>query len=179
MALGIGYDAQACYIARALEVLGERWTLLIVRDCFFGVRRFADLLIRLDISRAVLTERLGMLVEAGVLERRGSGRSVEYVLTPAGEDLWPLIHNLAVWGERHVAGQHPGRVFSHANCEPDPSSPGHADLDGDGRCPVCHQVPPARELLVRRGPGRRSPLEREDPISLALRSPHRLLTPVS
>ncbi|WP_230207867.1 helix-turn-helix domain-containing protein [Microlunatus sp. Gsoil 973] len=65
MALGFGYDKQDCTIARALEVVGERWTLLIVRDLFLGVRRFSDLQARLDISKGVLTERLNHLVDRG------------------------------------------------------------------------------------------------------------------
>ena len=83
MALGTGYDQQACFLARSLEVLGERWTLLIVRDCFFGVRRFTDLRDHLSISRAVLSQRLQQLTEAGVLERDDTGGHAEYALTEA------------------------------------------------------------------------------------------------
>jgi DNA-binding HxlR family transcriptional regulator len=83
MALGTGYQDQDCAIARALEVVGERWTILILRDCFLGVRRFSDLQAHLDISKAVLTERLNSLVESGLLERTGSGHP-EYLLTEAG-----------------------------------------------------------------------------------------------
>ena len=68
--LGTNYDQQDCTLARALEILGERWTMLVLRDCFYGVRRFTHLLEHLDVSRAVLTDRLTGLVEAGVLERR-------------------------------------------------------------------------------------------------------------
>ena len=95
MALGTGYEQQACYLARALEVVGERWTLLILRDCFYGVRRFSDLLAHLDISRAVLSDRLDTLVDAGVLVRVLNGGHPEYVLTEAGEALWPAIFALS------------------------------------------------------------------------------------
>src|SRR5436853_1632448 len=102
--LGKDYQRQDCSLARALEVIGERWTLLIVRDAFYGVRRFSDFEVHLDIPKAVLTERLRRLVEDGVLSRAPdpshSGRHL-YVLTPAGRDLWPALHALLSWGERH------------------------------------------------------------------------------
>src|SRR5919112_3206177 len=117
MALGTGYAAQACSIARALEVLGERWTLLILRDCFYGVRRFSDLLAHLDISRAVLTDRLTTLVDAGLLERRAEDGHPTYALTEAGLATWPTIYALARWGERFAAeGTTTGRTFAHAAC---------------------------------------------------------------
>ena len=65
MALGVDYARQDCWLARALEVVGERWTLLVLRDCFFGVRRFSDFAAHLDISRAVLSQRLAALVDDG------------------------------------------------------------------------------------------------------------------
>ena len=79
------YESQDCSLARALEDVGERWTLLVLRDCFFGVRRFTDLQAHLDISRAVLSARLADLVESGLLDRReyAPGRS-EYELTEQG-----------------------------------------------------------------------------------------------
>jgi DNA-binding HxlR family transcriptional regulator len=64
------YEAQSCPLARSLEIVGERWTLLILRDLFFGVRRFGELQARLDIPRAVLSARLATLVESGLVERR-------------------------------------------------------------------------------------------------------------
>ncbi|MER7909018.1 helix-turn-helix domain-containing protein, partial [Streptomyces sp. NPDC096068] len=70
MALGKDYARQQCSIARALEVVGERWTLLVVRDAFYGVRRYSDFLAHLGVPRAVLAARLQALVEVGVLERR-------------------------------------------------------------------------------------------------------------
>ena len=70
MPLGSDYAGQACSLARTLEIVGERWTLLILRDLFFGVRRFSDLQRHLDIPRAVLSGRIASLVEAGLVERR-------------------------------------------------------------------------------------------------------------
>ena len=73
MPLGTDYARQDCSLARSLEVVGERWTLLILRDCFFGVRRFSDFQAHLDISRAVLSARLDALVADGLLTRTGTG----------------------------------------------------------------------------------------------------------
>ena len=100
MPLGTDYPGQSCSLARTLEIVGERWTLLILRDLFFGVRRFTDLQRHLDIPRAVLTSRLNALVEEGVVERRPyqAGRD-EFVLTACGEELWPAVHSLMQWGD--------------------------------------------------------------------------------
>ena len=167
MALGTGYEGQACFLARALEVVGERWTMLILRDCFYGVRHFSDLLAHLDVSRAVLTDRLETLVAADVLERRPEGRSVEYVLTAAGEALWPTIHGLSRWGERYLTADHPGRRFVHMSCG--------TEVDGAGLCAVCGRIPGVRELEVRPGG---PPSNRTDPVAIALRSPHPMVTPL-
>jgi DNA-binding HxlR family transcriptional regulator len=169
--LGKDYEGQDCSLARALEVIGERWTLLIVRDAFHGVRRFNDFQVHLDIPKAVLSDRLSGLVENGVLERKPDpahcGRHL-YELTPAGQDLWPALHALLTWGDRHVSPN--GRVFKHVQC-------GEL-LDESGRCSACGMTPPPQdvvsELLRRRG--RRTP--REDPVAVALRAPHRLLEPL-
>jgi DNA-binding HxlR family transcriptional regulator len=92
---------QYCPIVRAVEVLGERWTLLIVRDMLTGTRRFNDLARGLPgISRGLLSRRLRQLEAAGVVIRGDDG----YVLTPAGEDLRPLVFGLAEWGARHAFG---------------------------------------------------------------------------
>src|ERR1700750_3412022 len=100
--LGKDYDAQDCALARALEVIGERWTLLIVRDAFYGVRRFSDFHAHLGVPKAVLAERLALLVEEGVLTRTSAsnGRD-EYVLTDKGRRLWPTIWSLITWGNEH------------------------------------------------------------------------------
>ena len=102
--LGKDYENQDCALARALEVVGERWTLLIVRDAFYGVRRFNDFQAHLDIPKAVLSDRLAGLVDEDILERRPdpshAGRHL-YELTPAGRDLWPAINALLAWGDRH------------------------------------------------------------------------------
>src|SRR5581483_2302057 len=153
--LGKDYERQDCALARALEVIGERWTLLIVRDAFFGVRRFNDFQAHLDIPRAVLSDRLGWLVESEILQRQPdpqhSGRHL-YELTAAGRDLWPAVHALLVWGGRHIAPN--SRVFKHATCE--------TPLDDRGHCAKC-EVTPGPEEIVSEPRTRRAPM-RQDPV---------------
>lgn len=166
--LGKDYEGQECALASALEVVGERWTLLIVRDAFYGVRRFNDFQAHLDIPKAVLADRLAGLVEDGILDRRPdpdhAGRHF-YELTAAGRDLWPVVHSLLVWGSRH---RHPNsRRFLHATCE--------TELDGTGACPTCGTTPPPEDIIIVPRSRRRN---RDDPVAIALRSPHRLLEPL-
>jgi DNA-binding HxlR family transcriptional regulator len=168
--LGKDYEAQDCSLARALEVVGERWTLLILRDAFYGVRRFNDFHAHLDIPKAVLSDRLSGLVEDGILERRPdpqhAGRHL-YELTPAGRDLWPALHALLVWGGRHRAQN--SRVFKHTACG--------TLLDDRGLCPECGVTPGAQDILSEPRARRRRPL-RDDPVAIAMRAPRRLLTPI-
>ena len=165
--LGRDYERQDCSLARTLEVIGERWTLLIIRDAFFGVRRFSELQAHLDIPKAVLADRLSGLVTDGILERRPdpqhAGRHL-YELTEAGRDLWPALHALLVWGDRH---RHPSsRVYQHAACD--------TELDERGACAACGQTPGPEDVVT--APRRSS--AREDAVAIALRRPHRLLEPV-
>jgi len=114
------YDGQRCSIARALEVVGERWSLLIIRDVFLGVRRFDDLQQSLGITRSVLSTRLGCLTEAGVLERKlyqTKPDRYEYVPTRQGLDLWPVLMQLLKWGDRYYAdADGPPRIVEHTGC---------------------------------------------------------------
>ena len=113
------YSDQDCSVARALEVVGERWTILILRDAFLGVRRFDDFQRSLGVARNVLQTRLRRLVDEGLLERRAyQERPVrhEYCLTPRGEDLWPVLLALMEWGDRHrTAGETTPRAL-HRGC---------------------------------------------------------------
>ncbi len=167
--LGNQYERQECSLARTLEVVGERWTLLIVRDAFYGVQRFNDFQAHLDIPRAVLADRLEGLVQDGVLDRlpdpAHAGRHL-YELTDAGRELWPALHALLVWGGHHR--QPNSRAFKHAVCG--------TELDDAGRCPECAVTPAPDQIVIapRRGRG----LGRTDPVSVALRSEHRLLAPI-
>ncbi len=100
-------DKQACSLARTLSVVGDRWTLLILRDCFLGVRRFEAFESRLGITRHVLAARLRKLVEAGVLTKtpyQERPRREEYRLTEKGRDLYPIILSLVHWGDKYMAG---------------------------------------------------------------------------
>jgi DNA-binding HxlR family transcriptional regulator len=173
MTLGKLYEQQDCGLARALEEVGERWTLLVLRDCLLGARRFSDLRDRLDIPRAMLASRLSALVDAGILERRPYAPSrYEYLPTEKGVALWPTIHALIEWGERfHPAPAGRRRMYRHVPCD--------RDVDVTGRCPECDTVPDPSEMETRPGPGSGQYVRREDPVSVALNNgPHRLLTPL-
>ena len=118
--LGRLYDDQVCSIARALEVVGERWTLLVLRDAFSGVRRFEDFQRSLGIARNVLAARLGRLVDEGVLERvpyQSRPERFEYRLTEKGLGLWPVIVGLLRWGDEHYAPpEGVPRILEHRDC---------------------------------------------------------------
>jgi DNA-binding HxlR family transcriptional regulator len=171
MALPKEYAEAGCSLARSLEVLGERWTLLIVRDAFYGVRRFGDFAEHLRIPRAVLTDRLRGLVDQGVLAKvavPGSGYA-EYELTRKGRQLWPIVHGLIRWGDEHYAAGGAPRVFEHA-----------ADggpIGADSRCARCGGFVEVTSVQARPGPGLH-PEEAADELSVALLSPHRLLEPL-
>lgn len=167
MPLGSDYARQDCSLARGLEVVGERWTLLILRDAFLGVRRFSDFQAHLDISRAVLSTRLDALVAEGLMTRTTGGHP-EYELTDDALGLWPALHALGQWGDRRTSPERPRRLYRHVGC---------GDLGGDGHCHTCGAAPAAGDVETRPGPGS-DPTLRDDPVSIALREPHRLLEPL-
>jgi DNA-binding HxlR family transcriptional regulator len=102
------YDGQNCSVARALEVVGERWTLLIVRDAFLGKRRFEEFQESLGIARNVLTDRLNRLVDEEILERVPySERRFEYRLTKKGRDLNIALAGLRQWGDKYISEKPP------------------------------------------------------------------------
>ncbi|WP_432114927.1 winged helix-turn-helix transcriptional regulator [Streptomyces sp. S1] len=171
MALGKDYARQQCSIARALEVVGERWTLLVVRDAFYGVRRYGDFLAHLGVPRAVLAARLRALVEVGVLERRRYRESPprdEYVLTERGLALWPVLWSLGSWARTELPGTLPMRRFHHAVCG--------TELDPRGACPACRLPVPPADVEMRPGAGL-DPAP-ADPVGRALLKPRRLLVPL-
>src|SRR5215204_1929573 len=102
------FEDMSCSVARSLEVIGEWWTLLILRDAFFGVTRFEEFQARLGIARNILAKRLDTLVEHGVLERRcyddARGR-YDYVLTDKGKALWPVLVTIRQWGDEWSVGK--------------------------------------------------------------------------
>jgi DNA-binding HxlR family transcriptional regulator len=120
------YKGQVCSIARSLEVVGERWSLLIVRTVLQGKVRFDDIKERLGITRSVLTTRLQLLVDEGVLERQQYSERpprYEYRLTPKGYDLWPVLIQLQKWGDKHYTDPHgPPVVMVHTDCGGHPDS---------------------------------------------------------
>jgi len=113
------YEHQVCSVARSLELVGDRWTLLIVRDALRGVHRFDDFRARLGVAHNVLSDRLSRLTEVGVLERRRYQRRpdrYEYHLTQQGRDLWPVVMSLLLWGDRYLAPDGPPKLALHRNC---------------------------------------------------------------
>jgi DNA-binding HxlR family transcriptional regulator len=171
MTLPKDYVGEPCSLARALEVVGERWTLLIVRDAFFGVRRFSDFAAHLDIPRAVLTQRLASLTDAGVLAAvPGAHGHDEYVLTGKGADLWPAVRALLAWGDDYYSAAGPRRVFRHAA--------DGGDVTAGGVCAACGAVVGSADLVVAPGPGLAAIPPKADPVSAVLNAPHRLLQPI-
>jgi DNA-binding HxlR family transcriptional regulator len=113
------FAAMDCSVAQCLEVVGEWWSMLIVRDAFLGVSRFDDFQRRLGISRNILQQRLGGLVEAGVLERVPYSERPprhDYRLTDKGRDLWPVLTAMRQWGDRYAAPAGPPVQLRHKAC---------------------------------------------------------------
>lgn len=151
---------EQCAVARSLAVVGDRWTLLILTDCFFGVRKFETFMQRLEISRTVLGERLLTLVEQGVLSKVAyQQRPVryEYHLTVKGMNLYPVIATLADWGNQYYLDKGgPPVKLTHNKCEKPFRASLHCQECGEAVTafdvhaeirPDCASLPP-----VRRGP---------------------------
>lgn len=151
-----GIADDACSVARTLAVVGDRWTLLIVRDCFLGVRRFEEFQTRLGLSKATLVDRLHRLVDAGVLVTVAYSRRpprAEYRLTARGHDLYPVLMALVDWGNRHAAGEAgPPLLHTHGAC-------GH-DFAPVTTCSHCGERVCARDVTVRAAPGFADPRSR-------------------
>lgn len=149
----LDWSAENCTLGRAMEILGERWTVLILREVFIGVRRFDDMRVRTSIPRQVLANRLAALVEHGVLRRvpyREPGSRVrhEYRLTERGFDLYPVLVSLMTWGEKHLADPDgPAARAVHRDCG--------APVAPLLRCADGHDVPEYRAVVIEPGPGAR------------------------
>jgi DNA-binding HxlR family transcriptional regulator len=147
--LGRTYDAQNCSAARALELVGERWSLLIIRDALFaGHTRFADFQRSLGVAPNILATRLGGFVAAGLMERRRYSdhpEHYEYVLTGKGRDLAPVILALTAWGDQHAAPNGPPILLEHATCG--------GQLQQRIDCAACGDEVRAPDIRVRPGPG--------------------------
>ena len=146
-------DSAACSVARTAAVVGDAWTVLVLRDLFNGVRRFDDLAGHLGIARNVLTRRLAALVDAGLVERvpyREPGRRErhEYRLTAAGRDLRPIILAMRAWGDAHRCGpEGPPMRVEHAGC----GAPVHLEV----HCAAGHRIGDGDRLQAVPGPGAR------------------------
>jgi len=137
-----------CSVAQCLEVVGEWWSLLIIRDAFMGVRRFDEFQARLGIARNVLNDRLGKLVDEAVFERvqyQERPPRFEYRLTDKGRDLWPIVTAMRQWGDRWAAPDGPPLVVRHNSC-------GHI-ADAVAVCSECHEPLDARSVSAEPGPG--------------------------
>lgn len=114
------YKGQDCSIAGSLELIGERWTLLVIRDIWLGRRRFGEIQESLGVARNVLSSRLQRLLDEGIVEKRiysERPERYEYFLTEKGLDLWPVMIALISWGDRHVAGETgPSVAIVHKEC---------------------------------------------------------------
>ncbi len=143
------FDGQVCSVARALEVVGERWTVLILRDVFLGLRRFDEIRADLGIARNVLSTRLDKLVDEGVLERhRYQERPPrdEYRLTEKGLALWPVVVSLMKWGDEYApAPGGPPVVMHHRDCG--------GEVTSHRTCARCGALLGARDVVASAGPG--------------------------
>ena len=113
------FTGMDCSVAQCLEVVGEWWSMLIVRDAFLGVTRFDDFQRRLGISRNILNDRLNTLVDAGVLTRVPYSEHPprhDYRLTDKGRDLWPVLTAMRQWGDRYAAPAGPPLRVTHKAC---------------------------------------------------------------
>jgi DNA-binding HxlR family transcriptional regulator len=142
-------EQEDCSVARTLAIIGDRWTLLILRECFLRIRRFDDFQKRLEIGRPILTDRLQKLTAASVLTKMAySQRPVryEYRLTEKGLDLYPVIMAIVHWGDVHLAGEL-GRPLLHRHLPC-----GHL-FDPVAVCSECRQARWAHDVRVEAGPG--------------------------
>jgi len=148
-----------CSVARTLSVIGDRWTLLVLRDAFLGIRRFEDFRRDLGTSRHRLADRLRKLVHHGILERvcyQERPRRHEYRLTEKGKDLYPVIVSLVRWGDQWMAGADgPPVELVHRRC-------GHPIMPRLA-CPHCGEPVIAREMLARPGPALRTLMKETRP----------------
>lgn len=140
---------QNCSIARAAAILGDRWTLLVLRELLLGRRRFTEIQRNTGAAPNILSDRLRLLVEHGLLTKRryrARPEAHEYVMTPSGRDVGPVLAAILAWGDRHAAPPDgPPRVFVHVGCGRD----AHPTL----RCSHCGEAIEPGDLRVRPGPG--------------------------
>jgi DNA-binding HxlR family transcriptional regulator len=148
--LGNEYEGQVCSIARTLEMVGERWTILVIREVFNGNRRFSEMQRSLGVARNVLTARLQRLVDEDILERRPYSERperYEYFLTEKGLDLWPVMTALMQWGDKYepLPDGRPSIVVHKGECG--------GEIDDRRICTKCGKPLTVREARAIEGPG--------------------------
>jgi DNA-binding HxlR family transcriptional regulator len=147
----LAWSTDNCTVGRAMGILGERWTFVVLREVFNGVRRFEDMHRHSGIPRQVLTNRLGLLVDEEILRRQpyqvpGARARHEYRLTEKGMDLYPVLIAIAQWGDRYLADpEGPPVTFVHRDCG--------AGMRVVAVCDDGHEVERPREVVTRPGPG--------------------------
>jgi DNA-binding HxlR family transcriptional regulator len=148
-ALDLSHRLQADSVGRTLSLVGDRWTIMILREAFFGVRRYGQLARNLKIPRPTLSLRLRKLVDSGLLDRVPYSTDPdrhEYCLTQAGRELFPAVIALMRWGDTHLAGpEGPPIVLHHGTC----GNTTHPHLT----CDVCGEEINVRNVRPERGPG--------------------------
>ena len=149
----LDYDTDNCSVQRTLDVIGDRWSVLILREVFNGIRRFDQVKTHTGISDSVLAHRLHKLVDEGILyateyAEPGVRRRKEYRLTDAGLDLQPVLLSLRAWGDAHRAGpEGPSLEIRHNDCG--------ARVDLELHCEAGHRIDDRRDVHAARGPGAR------------------------
>jgi DNA-binding HxlR family transcriptional regulator len=149
----LDFSVETCTISRAMEILGEKWTLVVLREVFNGIRRFDDMRVRTGVPRQVLTNRLAALVERGLLRREpyrepGARERHEYRLTGKGFDIYPVLVAVKAWGDRYLADpEGPPLTFVHRDCG--------AEVHAEIHCADGHELAEPRDVLPRPGPGAR------------------------
>ncbi len=149
----LDYDTASCTIAAALGIVGERWTFLVLREAFNGVRRFDDMRRRTGMPRQVLSSRLAGLVSDGILRKapyreEGQRAREEYRLTQKGLDLYPVVVALMTWGDKYTGGPDgPPVLLTHREC----GAPVHLEL----ACTAGHVLASARDVTPLPGPAAR------------------------
>jgi DNA-binding HxlR family transcriptional regulator len=149
----LDYDPANCAIGATVAMIGEKWTFLVLREAFNGVRRFGDMRRRTQAPRQVLSDRLSRLVADGLLckvpyQEQGQRSRHEYRLTSKGLDLYPVLVALMQWGDRHAAQPGgPAMLLTHRDCD----QPVTLELT----CAAGHVLGSAREVTPQPGPGAR------------------------
>jgi DNA-binding HxlR family transcriptional regulator len=149
LVLNRDYPDQDCSAAYTLEFIGERWTLLVIRDIFAGFRRFDEIQQDLGIARNVLANRLERLIDEGILERRPYSQNPprhEYFLTEKGIDLWPILITMTRWGDRHGEWpEGPPLLVRHKECG--------GEMNDQFICERCGEHLGPRDAYAAPGPG--------------------------